>query len=120
MAKFPFKFDGRDDEEMMGLALVVTTQAETVVSETLREMRKMREEMEGWMTRPLHREDEGTDWQEKEKLRMREKDEEKRRQEDEEGLSGKKGKAKKKKVKARDEDDEPPPASIREASRKKK
>ena len=118
VAKFPFKFDGRDDEEMMGLALVVTTQAEAVVSDTLREMRQMREEMEGWLTRPLYGEDEGSDWQDKEKQRMREQDEVKRRQEDEEGTGGRKGKGKKKKAKAT-EDDEPPVIN-REASRKKK
>ena len=120
VAKFPFKFDGRDDEEMMGLALVVTTQAETVVSETLREMRQRREEMEGYMTRPLYNEDEGSDWQDKEKQRMKDKDEEKRRQEEEEGTGGKKGKTKKKKPKAREEDDEPPAVINREASRKKR
>ena len=121
VAKFPFKFDGRDDEEMMGLALVVTTQAEAVVSETLREMRQRREDMEGFMTRPLYGEDEGTDWQEKEKNRMRQTDEVKRTQEEEEGTGGRKGKSKKKKVKARDEEDEPsPPVVNREASRKKK
>ncbi len=119
MAKFPFKFDGRDDEEMMGLALVVTTQAEAVVSETLREMRQRREEMEGWLTRPLYGEDEGSEWQDKEKQRMREKDDEKRRQEEEEGTGGKKARAKKKKVKGREEDNEPAVIN-REASRKKK
>ena len=118
VAKFPFKFDGRDDEEMMGLALVVTTQAEVVVSETLREMRQRREDMEGFMTRPLHGEDEGSDWQDKEKLRLREKDSELKQQEDLEGSGGKRVKVKKKRAtKVRDEEDEPP---IREASRKKK
>ena len=95
IAKFPFKFDGRDDEEMMGLALVVTTQAEQVVGETLREMRKRREEMEGFMTRPLYGEEGGEDWQEKEKLRLEEKEREREREEAEEGGRGrKKGKKK--------------------------
>ena len=94
IAKFPFKFDGRDDEEMMGLALVVTTQAEAVLLETLREMRKSREEMEGFMTRPLYGEEVGEEWQAKEKLRLMEKEAEREREEAEEGRGKRKGKKK--------------------------
>ena len=93
-ARFPFKFDGKDDEEMMGLALVVTTQAEQVVGDTLKEMKQRREQMEGYMTRPLYGEEGGDDWQAKEKARVLEKEREREREEaeSERPKSGKKKK----------------------------
>lgn len=46
MAQYPFKYDGTDDEDMMSLALVVTTQAEKSLSATVKEMKANRDKME--------------------------------------------------------------------------
>ena len=98
VAKFPFQFNGKDDDEMMGLALVVTTQAEQVVGDTLREMRRRREEMEGYMTRPLYGEEGGEEWQRAEKARVLEREKEREKEEQSERAAaggGQKGKTKK-------------------------
>ena len=47
--QYPFKYDGTDDEDMMSLALVVTTQAEKSLSETVKEMRSNRDKMQAWL-----------------------------------------------------------------------
>lgn len=49
MAAYPFKYDGTDDEDMMSLALVVTSQAESGLSGTLSEMRTNREKMQEYL-----------------------------------------------------------------------
>lgn len=49
MSAYPFKYDGTDDEDMMSLALVVTSQAESGLSGTLQEMRTNREKMQEYL-----------------------------------------------------------------------
>lgn len=49
IAQYPFQYDGQDDEDMMSLALVVTTQAEAGLSETVKEMRRNRDRMQKYL-----------------------------------------------------------------------
>lgn len=84
IAKFPFTYSKKDDEEMMGLALVVTTQAEQVLVETMQEMRERREQMEEFMLRPLYGEEAKSEFKQKEQRRRDEVERVKERQQVEE------------------------------------
>lgn len=46
LADYPFRYDGSDDEDMMSLALVVTSQAESGLADTLAQMKINRQKMQ--------------------------------------------------------------------------